>query len=154
MFSVNVCHVFSCLRAPVGALAARSVELCEGYKNRKTKVYFSERGASQTFFPSSRGLWEERECLCLPWLWVCHSSSQWRPLFVWRRKRGDSVSIISGSLIFDMVGDQHFLWLEADFFSVPIPLPLNWHLSLIHSMSSFECSDLPVCFYQLFGFSS
>lgn len=58
MFSVNACHVLSCLRVPVGALAARSVE---GYKNRKTKVYFSEQGASQTFFFLAKGDFERRE---------------------------------------------------------------------------------------------
>lgn len=32
------------------------------------------------------------------------------------------VSIISRSLMFDMAGDQRFLWLEAGLFSVPVPL--------------------------------
>lgn len=109
--------------------AARAGESCEVCNDRQTDAYFSEQEAlkwaavlhapnlcpnwSRQLSVAWRGEKERRGnmahsfqtvSLCLPWLWMCHSTSQWRPLFVWGRKRGYFVSIISGSLMFETVG--------------------------------------------------
>lgn len=143
MFSV---YNLSCLSHGSGrwcsnTVEAWAVESCEVCNDRQTHTYFSEQEAlkwaavlhicpnwSRQLSVAWRGEKERRGnmahsfqtvSLCLPWLWVCHSISQWKPLFVWGRKRGYFVSIISGSLVFETVGVQNFLWLEAGLFSVP-----------------------------------
>lgn len=47
-------------------------------------------------------------------------------------KCGHFVSIISPSLMFDVVGDRHFLSSEAGLLSVPSARPLCWHRSSVH----------------------
>lgn len=109
-----------------------AVELCEVSGDKKTKGIFFRAGAPEWAgaLPGLVNVPSERErgepfsnCVFMSPLAVSvPQHSTMAPLFVWGRERGYSVSIISGSLMFDVVGAKHFLWLGL-LFLPPAPPP-------------------------------